>query len=358
MTAPEELSELAKSCTRFVHSHGRRSAAELLSEIPAETEVDRYGDGGAVSALEERVAGLLGTEAACFLPSGTMAQQIVLRVHADRRGRRTVAFHPLCHLDWREGRGYERLHNLTGVQVGEPARPISLADLEAIAEPPAALLLELPQRDLGGSLPSFEELEAMVAWARSKGAAAHMDGARLWEAQPFYGRSLAEIAGLFDSVYVSFYKGLGALAGCCVGSDVETVAEVREWRRRHGGTLYSLWPNAASALAALDKRLGRMPAYYERAVELAARLSAVPGLEVLPDPPVSPMMHLVFDATATQWEERFRALAAEGICTWPTPWPGEVLPGKQRVELAVGDATMAFQIDELVSVLARMAGNS
>lgn len=354
----DELSELAQTCDRFIHSHGRRSAGEFLSEISPDTGIDRYGEGGVVGALEERIAGLLGMEDAVFCPSGTMAQQIVLRVHADRRGRRGIAFHPLCHLDWREGRGYERLHNLSAIQAGEPTRPLVLADLQAIAEPPAAVLLELPQRDLGGTLPGFDELVEMTGWVRDKGAAVHMDGARLWEAQPFYDRPLAEIAGQFDSVYVSFYKGLGALAGCCVASDRQTTGEVREWRRRHGGTLYSMWPNAASAMAALDKRLGLMGAYFERALQLAERLAEVPGVTVLPDPPMSPMMHLVFEATASEWEERFRALAADGICTWPRPWPGEVLPGRQRVELAIGDATMAFELDELVSVLARMAGSS
>lgn len=353
----DELAELARSCDRYVHSHGRRSAADLLAEIDPETELDRYGDGGAVGDLEEKIAGLLGKEQAVFFPSGTMAQQITLRVHADRRGRRGIVFHPLCHLDWREGRGYERLHHLSAVQAGEPTRPIVLADLEAIAEPPAALLLELPQRDLGGTLPSFEELTELTEWARSKGAAVHMDGARLWEAQPFYDRPLSEIAALFDSVYVSFYKGLGALAGCCVATDAQTAGEIREWRRRYGGTMYSLWPNAASALAALDKRLPLMSTYFERALQLAKALSDVPGVVVLPNPPMSPMMHLVFEATASQWEERFRALASEGICTWPRPWPGEVLPGRQRVELAVGDATMSFEVDQLISVIARMAGN-
>ena len=95
--------------------------ADLLATVPADTVPDRYGEGGVVADLEARIAALLGKPAAVFLPSGTMAQQAVLRVHADQRQRRTVLFHPCCHIDVHEGRGYQRLHQLTGRPVGDPA---------------------------------------------------------------------------------------------------------------------------------------------------------------------------------------------------------------------------------------------
>ncbi|MHB1987151.1 MAG: threonine aldolase family protein [Acidimicrobiales bacterium] len=360
MTELVELTTLAKSCTRFLQGHGPRTAADFLDEIPADTELDRYGDGGVVSALEQRVARLLGKQAAVFCVTGTMAQQMTLRVHADRRSRGGVVFHPACHLDWREGRGYERLHHLSGLQAGEIGRPLELGDLEALGEPPAVLLLELPQRDLGGHLPQWAELEELVAWARAKGAAVHMDGARLWEAQPFYDKSLEEIASLFDSVYVSFYKGLGALAGCCVAGDTSTVKEVREWRRRHGGTLFSMWPNAASAMAGLDRRLPRMPEYFAHAKAIAAVLAGLGAVDMLPDSRagalMAPMMHLFLPASREQWERRFRQLALEeGICTWPQPWPPSGHPAVQRVEFTIGDATMLFSPQEIGRIVAHMA---
>src|SRR5438128_490806 len=94
--------------------------------------------------------------------------------------------------------------------------------------------------------PDWDDLRAQTGWARDRGAAAHLDGARLWESAAGYGRPPAEIAALFDTVYVSFYKGLGALAGCCLAGPADILAEVREWRRRMGGTLFGLWPGAAS----------------------------------------------------------------------------------------------------------------
>ena len=227
-----------------------------------------------VTALETEVRELLGKPAAVFMPSGTMAQQIALRVHADRRGRRVVAFHPTCHLELHEDKAYQRLHGLVGRPLGDGRELLSLADLEAVGEPLAALLVELPQREIGGRLPAWDDLVALVGSARERGAAVHLDGARLWESGPFYARPLSEIAGLFDSVYVSFYKGLGGLSGSMLLGEDDVVAEAREWRRRHGGTLFQLWPYAAAGLAGLRLRLPRMTAYVEHAQAIAAVLAA------------------------------------------------------------------------------------
>jgi threonine aldolase len=330
------------------------SAAGLLASIPADTAVDRYGDGGVVAELEAEVAGLLGKPAAVFLPSGTMAQQSVLRVHADRRQRRTVVFHPMCHLHRHEGQAFQRLHGLTGRPAGDPDRLLSIGDLTAIAEPPAALLIELPQRDLGGQQPDWADLQAQVGWARGRGAAVHLDGARLWESAAGYDRPLRELAGPFDTVYVSFYKGLGALAGCCVAGPADILAEVREWRHRMGGTLFGLWPNAASALSCLRRRLPLMPEYLSHAQQIAAALRGLAGVRVVPDPPQVPMMHLLLSTTPERFAAAARRLAVEQrIWTWPAAvTTGD--PAVQRVELSVGDATRSLspaQVRDIVAAL-------
>jgi threonine aldolase len=325
---------LRESCTRFLSGNG------LL--LPA--------------GLESEVAALLGKPAAAFLPSGTMAQQITLRVHADRRRSRVVVFHPTCHVDVDEGRGYERLHGLIGRPAGDPNRVLALDDLLGVAEPPAALLLELPQREIGGQLPSWDELTAQAAWARERGAAVHMDGARLWSCGPFYERTLAQIAEPFDTVYVSFYKQLGAITGACVAGPEDVLAEVREWRRRHGGTLWAMWPYAASALSALRRRLPSMPAFVEHGRAIAAAVEDMAGVEVVPDPPQAGMMHLLLRVPA----DRMRATALrmareEGIWTWGRPQP-TLSPGVQEVELEVGDATLRFEPGEVRDVLERLLG--
>jgi threonine aldolase len=353
----DELGALRAACTRFLNGHGPQNAARLLATIPPDTELDRYGEGGVVALLETEVAGLLGKPAAAFFPSGTMAQQSVLRVHADRRGRRTVGFHPACHVDCHEGRGYERLHALTGRPIGDPNTLLSLGDLDAVAEPLAALLLELPQRDLGGQQPAWEDLRGQAAWARENGAALHMDGARLWESAAGYGKAPGEVAALFDTVYVSFYKGLGALPGCCVAGPAEIIAEVREWRRRMGGTLFGLWPSAASARACLAQRLPRMGAYLEHAVAIAAALAGLEGVRVVPDPPQVPMMHVLLRTSREAFAVAARRLAEERRIWVARPEPSVTAdPGTLRLEFSVGDATCALEPDEVRGIFAELMG--
>lgn len=357
MTDHADLAALRDRCTRSFHGHGRVTATAMLATIPADTATDTYGQGGVVADLEAEIGRLLGKPAAAFLPSGVMAQQAVLRVHADARQRRTVIFHPMCHLEQHEDRAYQRLHGLTGRPAGDRERLITLADLTAIAEPPAVLLLELPQRDIGGQQPPFDDLAAQAGWARERGAAVHLDGARLWESAAGYGRPPAEIAELFDSVYVSFYKGIGALAGCCVAGQPDVIEQVREWRRRMGGTLYGLWPSAASALSCLAERLPRFPAYLDHARAVAAALGDVPGIRVIPDPPQVPMMHLLLRTGQDEYASAATRLAEErGIWTPPRVM-ATADPGVQRLELSVGDATLGFEPAELAAIFAGLTGS-
>jgi threonine aldolase len=355
----ERFRAAVRGAERFLNAwHGGPSLRDRLRAIADATadeeRPDRYGTGERIERLEGRIAELLGKEAAVFMPSGTMAQQIAARIWSDRRGIRTVAFHPTCHLELHEEKGYQRLHGLHGRLVGDPNRLLTLADLEAVREPVAMLLLELPQREIGGVLPEWDDLVAQAAWARERDVALHLDGARLWEAQPFYDEPHAEIAGLFDSVYVSFYKGLGGMAGAALASDAETIAGARVWQRRHGGTLVTLHPFVAAAESALDERLERMPVYVEHARVLAAALSEVEGLEVVPNPPQTPLFHVLLrgdaerlaDAALSVAEERRVFLFAEPGSTTSPRW--------QRHEVMVGDVTFELDPDEVRDLYAEV----
>jgi threonine aldolase len=342
------------ACKDSFLSNGLVRPADLLASIDPGLVPDVYGVGGVVADLERYIAELLGKPAAVFLPSGTMAQGIVLRVHAERRGRRTVLWHPYSHLEQHEGQAAARLHGLIGRPVGWLERLMTLPDLEGVAEAPAAVLWELPQRDLGGQLPTWDDLVAQTSWARDRGAAVHLDGARLWEATAGYERGPAEISALFDTVYVSFYKGIGALPGCCVAGSEQDVAEVREWRQRMGGTLFGMWPNAASALSQLPGALAEMPARFEHAKAIARRLADVPGVRLIPEPPQTPMVHVLLTVTAERYKESARRLAEEdGMWIWPNGFAtGD--PDALRFELSVGRATLRHSPDAIAAVLNRL----
>jgi threonine aldolase len=357
--AEERYRAAVSGAERFLNAwHGlpdaRTRLKSLADTLDERERADRYGEGERLERLERRTAELLGKEAAVFMPSGTMAQQIAMRIWCERGGRATIAFHPTCHLELHEEKGYERLHGLHATLVGDPNRLLTLADLEALREPVAALLLELPQREIGGLLPEWDDLVAQAAWAREHDVALHLDGARLWEAQPYYDRLHAELAGLFDSVYVSFYKGLGGMAGAVLAGDAELVAEARVWQRRHGGTLVTMFPYVVAAETALDERLERMPVYLEHARAIAAALATVDGVEVVPDPPQTPLFHVhlegghdaLADAALSVAEEHRVFLFADPSSTSS--------PRRQRHEVMVGDVTLALSPDEVRDLYAEI----
>jgi threonine aldolase len=341
---------------RFLNAWHGRPMRERLWEIADATgedeRADGYGTGERIQRLEGRIAEMLGTEAAVFMPSGTMAQQIALRIWSDRRGTRTVAFHPTCHLEIHEQKGYQLLHGLHGRLVGNHNSLVTLGDLEEIHEPVAALLLELPQREIGGLLPAWDDLVAQTGWARERGIALHLDGARLWEVGPFYDRGHAEIAGLFDSIYVSFYKDLDALAGAALAGDAELVAEARVWQRRHGGNLVTMHPFVVSAELSLDRWLERIPEYVAHARALAAALGTVEGIEVVPDPPQTPMFHILLRGDRERLADAALAVAEERkVFLFGDPDP-TTSPFVQRHEVMVGDATLQLGPEEVAELYA------
>ena len=354
--------EAWKGCERFVAGMDPRERdprtllLELAERAPAVGETDRYGKGMLAAQLEERVAGLLGQEAAVWMPSGTMAQQIALRIHAVRTGRNLVAFHPHCHLDVHEERGYEWLHGLKATLLCERERLVRAEDVAALSEPHAAVLLELPQRDLGGRLPPWDDLVATAKAARAVGAAIHLDGARLWQCGPFYERPLDEIGALFDTVYVSFYKDLGAPAGCALAGPADVIAQARVWLVRHGGRMFSVFPFMLAAEHGLDEVLPRMSHYVAHARELAAALAGVEGVSIVPDPPQTAMFHLHVRGDAERLTEAAVELA-ESTRTWlGARFVSTADPAVAKSELTIGEANLAVAPREAAELYSELVG--
>lgn len=267
---------------------------EALAGVEDNLAADMYGAGEVMEEFQTEMAEVLGKESAVFFPSGTMAQQIALRIWCDRKGSRQVAYHPLCHLEIHEQDGLKQLHHLEPLLLADTDRLITLDDVKNMGPGVACLLLELPQREIGGQLPDYAELEAISAYCRGQGIILHLDGARLFEVLPYYGKTAAEVCGLFDSVYISFYKGIGGIAGAILAGSREFTEESKIWKRRHGGDLISLYPYILTAKYYYQQRISRMGRYYEQAKELAALFNSCHKVSTLPEVPVSNMFHVHF----------------------------------------------------------------
>ncbi|MEV5841492.1 beta-eliminating lyase-related protein [Streptomyces sp. NPDC051985] len=253
----------------------RERLARLQEAAPEVYDLDEPADiygNGIVEALERRVAALLGTEAAAFFPTGTMAQQVALRCWAARTGNPTVALHALGHPEVHERDAFREVAGLRTVRVtGEPRLPTA-QEIRDLEEPFGALMLELPLRDAGFVLPTWEELTEVVEAARERDAVVHFDGARLWECTVRFGRPLHEIAELADSVYVSFYKSLNGFGGAALAGPKPLVEEAKTWRHRYGGMVFQQFPTALAALVGLERELPRLPDYVRHARVVAAAL--------------------------------------------------------------------------------------
>jgi len=330
-----------------------RGAADALSD---EERVDRYGEGPIVGEFEHQVAELLGKQAALLFPSGTMAQTIALRIHCDARSTSSVAFHPTCHLELFEQAGYAHLHALKATLVGHRDALITLSDLEALTPPLGAVLLELPQREIGGQLPDWDDLRAQVEAIRERGGAVHLDGARLWQTAPFYGRSFAEICAPFDTVYVSLYKDLAGLAGAVLAGPAGVIDQARVWRRRHGGTLPRLFPLVAAARPGFAELLPQMEAFCAHARAVAAAFAEIEGVDVVPDPPQTPMFHLHLRGDGEAIFDRALAVAREQrIWILPALSPTAV-PGVSRAEITIGEPALAISPAEAAELLEQIVG--
>ncbi|MFF4015120.1 threonine aldolase family protein [Streptomyces sp. NPDC001843] len=330
----------------------REAAPEVydLDEWP-----DMYGD-GVVSALEDRVAALLGTEAAAFFPTGTMAQQVALRCWAGRTGNPTVALHPLAHPEVHERNAFSEVSGLRTVRVTDEPRLPTAAEIRDFEEPFGALMLELPLRDAGFVLPTWEELTEVVAAARERDAVVHFDGARLWETTVHFGRPLDEIAGLADSVYVSFYKSLDGFGGAALAGPKTLVEEAKSWRHRYGGMVFEQFPTALAALVGLERELPRLPEYVRHARVVAAAMregfaaAGVPWVRVHPEEPHTHQFQvwLPYDPDGPA-EAAVRQAEETGTLLFPIGWmrggPGlgftEVTVGSEGLEWTAADVKAA-----------------
>ncbi|WP_432132265.1 threonine aldolase family protein [Streptomyces tendae] len=313
---------------------------------------DLYGN-GVVAALEERTAALLGMEAAAFFPTGTMAQQVALRCWAGRTGNPVVALHGLGHPEVHERNAFSRVAGLRPVRLTDEPRQPTAEEVRGFEEPFGALMLELPLRDAGYLLPTWEELTEVVEAARERDAVVHFDGARLWECTVHFGRPLAEIAGLADSVYVSFYKSLKAYGGAALAGPRTLVEEAKAWRHRYGGQVFQQFPTVLSALAGLERELPRLPACVTHARVVADALreglaaAGLPWARVHPEVPHTHEFQVWLPCTPeAAGEAALRQAEETGTMLFSQPWDAAG-PGIALTEVSVGESGLGWTADDV-----------
>jgi threonine aldolase len=339
-----------KQTTYQLAGHGFRDMNVLkkaLEEIDGTLESDMYGNGKVIEDFEIKIANYLGKESAVFFPSGTMAQQIALRIWCDQKGIKKVAYHPLCHLEIHEEDGLKELHHIEPILLADKDRVIEYDDLLTLKEEISCLLLELPQREIGGQLPDYKTLEDISAYCRKKAIKLHLDGARLYEILPYYEKTASEICELFDSVYISFYKGIGGVAGAILAGERTFTEKSKVWKRRHGGDLISLYPYILSADYYFNQRVAKMEQYYVEAKQLAELFNQCYAVATLPLQPVSNMFHVHFKVPREKLEPVLaRIYETTGIGV--TGSLRETEEGNCFFELSIGDRYENIPKDRLV----------
>jgi threonine aldolase len=246
---------------------------------------EQYGEDPSTNALQARVAALLGKPAALLLPSGTMANQVALRV-LTRPGDDVIVSRE-SHAVWHETGGSAANSGVQFTEIG--AGGLFTPDEFAAAikprghviYPPTTLVeIENTHNRAGGIVFPQGEAESICAAARERGIASFLDGARLWNAAAASGRSPGELSAPFDLVAVALSKGLGAPGGSLLAGSFELIERATRYRRMFGGAMRQTGLYAAAGLHALDHHLGRLAEDHSNARQLAERLAQCPAIEI------------------------------------------------------------------------------
>jgi threonine aldolase len=246
---------------------------------------DQYGEDPSVNRLQERIAELLGKEAALFVPSGTMANQIALKI-LTRPGDDVVVGEE-AHIVWHESGAAAANSGVQFTVVGRGGL-FTAADLREAYKPPGHIVfpptslvaIENTHNRGGGVIFPQAEAIAIGEAAGALGLATYLDGARLFNAAAATGRSLAELAAPFDVVSVALSKGLGCPVGSLIAGSYAGIVRAGRARRMFGGAMRQSGILAAAGLYALDHNLSRLVEDHANARLISERLTGLPGVEL------------------------------------------------------------------------------
>ncbi len=297
--------------------------AELLARLAPGLEPDQYSRGGAVAALEAQFASLLGKETAVFMPTGTLANHLAVRALAGER--RRVVVQEVSHLYNDSGDCAQQLSHLNLVPLVPGEATFAWDAVERLIERTASgrvalavgvISIESPVRRLHHATFDFEAMKSVSAEARKRGIGLHLDGARLFVAAAYSGRSPAEYAALFDTVYVSLWKCFNAASGAVLAGPRALLDGLYHARRMFGGALWNAWPHAAVARHYAEGYVERLRAAVAVAEKLFDQLAAEPRFVVTRVPNGTSGLRLV---VKTADLAAFRGRLGERGVTLPAP---------------------------------------
>lgn len=352
--------DLKQLCHTHIPGNREDSPAEHFKKMAQWCEEhnvshDIYGEGETIQAFEQRVADLLGYQAGLFVMTGTMTQPTVLELVTKQKRNPLVAMHPSSHIYLHERQGYQLQNRFNILPVGNPHQTWQLKDLTAWPDEIAAVLYELPMRELGGQLPSWRQLEEIKAYCAEQDIHLHMDGARLWEAAAYYQKEYREIAQGFDTTYVSLYKGINGLGGSMLLGSKAFIDLAKMWMKRQGGNLYHRTPYVVSAAMQFDQRLEKLPALYHRTQQVYNIIAEFPALAVNPVQPQSNMLHLILPFSCEEALQLQQAFATEKGIWFGTPQVTSH-PNQSLVEWYVGDHLLELSDAELRAFFSALVG--
>lgn len=294
----------------------RPSPAMKEAMMRAEVGDEQHGDDPTVHALCDRMTALLGKQAAVFLPSGTMCNQIAIRTHC-QAGDEVIA-HETAHIIQNEAGGAGAL---TGALVLGLKGERGQFDAETVTEALREKRRNIPTQRLvaveqtantgGGSVWPLDKLNTVMETAHRHGLSTHMDGARLMNAVVATGVAAKDMVAGCDSVWVDFTKGLGAPLGAVLCGSEEFIDGAWRWKQRLGGSLRQAGVCAAACIYALDHNIERLADDHANAKELAWGLAQIPGIRV--EEPETNLVFFDVSATGLSADELAAKVRRDGI---------------------------------------------
>ena len=338
-----------------LYSDTSTQPTQAMREFMCRAEVgdEQKGEDPSVNALQDMVAAMLGKEAALFLPSGTMCNQIAYAVHC--RAGDLILLDRTAHPLISEAGGAGVLARATMYPIDgkngmfRPEQMAEVMEPSTRYKPPFRLVcVEQTTNKPGGLIWPLEQVRAVCDFAHEKGALTHMDGARLLNATVATGIEPKAYADSFDTVWIDLSKGLGAPVGAVLAGSSEFIAEAWQWKQRIGGAMRQAGIIAAAGIYALEHQVDRMAEDHANSKRLAHGIAGAAGIDIDPDAVETNMVR--FDVASLGVTSRTfgdRLLAESGIrVSTPGPTLVRLIP-----HLGISEA----DIDEAASAICKLA---